>query len=72
VYGEQRRYADAITQFKSAIAIVPTDLEYRTNLAMALAASGRYDDARAETRAILAVNPSYAPALAMLRQLDSR
>jgi protein O-mannosyl-transferase len=72
VYGEQRRYEDAITEFKSAIAVVPTDLEYRTNLAMALAANGRYDDARAEIRAILVVDPSYEPARTVLRQLVSR
>jgi protein O-mannosyl-transferase len=72
VFGEQRRYEDAITQFNSAVAIVPADLEYRANLAMALAASGRYDDARAEIRSILAVDPTYQPALAVARQLNSR
>jgi tetratricopeptide (TPR) repeat protein len=72
IYGEQRHYEDAITQFNSAVTIAPTDLEYRTNLAMALAASGRYDDARAEIRVILAVDPTYQPALAVTRQLNSR
>ena len=70
VYGEQRRYADAIAHFRSAIAIAPADLEYRTNLAMALAANGRYDDARAEIRGTLAMDPNYEPARAVLRQLD--
>ena len=70
VYGEQRRYADAIAHFRSAIAIAPADLEYRTNLAMALAANGRYDDARAEIRGALAMDPNYEPARAVLRQLD--
>jgi hypothetical protein len=39
---------------------------------MALAASGRYDDARAEIRATLVLDPSYEPALAVLRQLGPR
>ena len=36
------------------------------------AASGRYDDARAELRATLAIDPQYEWARAVLRQLDSR
>ena len=37
VYGELARYADAIEQFRAAIAIAPGDPEYHVNLATALA-----------------------------------
>ncbi len=72
VYGEQGRYADAIVQFKAAEAIAPGDPEYGTNLATALAASGRYEEARQALRPVLTVTPNYEPARALWGQLGSR
>ncbi len=72
VFGEQGQYPDAVEQFKSAITIAPDDLEYRTNLATALAASRRYEEARAELRAVLAIDPNYEAARAVLVQLGGQ
>ena len=72
VFGEQGQYPDAVEQFKSAITIAPDDLEYRTNLATALAARRRYEEARAELRAVLAIDPNYEAARAVLVQLGGQ
>ena len=72
VYDQQNRYADAIQQLQLAIEIAPSNPEYRTDLAMAFAGSGRYDDARSEIRTVLTIDPNYQRALDFLRILDER
>jgi tetratricopeptide (TPR) repeat protein len=69
VYGEQGRYQDAINEFRAAISIAPSDAEYRTNLATALAATSQFDAARSQLRTILSLAPNYPPARDLLRQL---
>lgn len=71
-YGDLRQFPSAVEQFKSAVAISPDDAEYHTNLATALAAMEQYGEAAAEAHAALRIDPDYAPARALLRQLDSR
>jgi len=71
-YRERARYAEAIEQFRAAIAIAPGDPEYHVNLATALAADGKHDAARAELDGILSANPNYRPAQMLLQQLDGR
>lgn len=71
VYGDLRQFPQAMEQFKSAVAISPSDPEYRTNLASALAAMGRYEEATAEATSALRIAPNYPPARAVLEQLGS-
>jgi Flp pilus assembly protein TadD len=70
VYGEQGRWKDAMPQLQLATEIAPNDPEYRTNLAIALAASGHYDEARSEIRAVLRAAPDFQPAREVLGRLD--
>lgn len=70
VYGEQRRFSDAITQFQLALQVVPNDPAYLTNLGTAFAAIGRLHEARAQLQAALAIAPDYEPARAALQQLS--
>ncbi len=71
-YGELQQFQLAIEQFQSAISISPDDVEYHFNLASALAAARRYDEAVAEASYALRIDPTYAPARALLQQLTGR
>lgn len=67
------RYADAIAIYRAALVRVAGSLRLRNNLAEALRASGRVPDAQREFEAILATDPSYAPAhygLALLFEVE--
>lgn len=72
VYGDLGQFAAALEQFQSAVATTPGDAEYHTNLATALAALQRYDEATAEANRALRIDANYAPARALLRELDTR
>jgi len=52
--------AEAIAQFARAVELDPRSLSARTNLAMALHQSGRFDEAIAQYRAILRLRPDRA------------
>jgi len=69
VYGELRQFSSAIEQFRSAVLISPRDAEYHTNLATALAAVRRRDEAVAEASVALTINSHYSPAEELLQQL---
>jgi Flp pilus assembly protein TadD len=72
VYGQQGRFSDALAQFEIAVQIAPGDAEYLTNLATALAALGRTDDARRALQAALSAAPDYRPARILLEQIGSK
>jgi protein O-mannosyl-transferase len=69
VYGQQNRFSDALAQFQIAVQITPADPEYLTNLATALSAIGRIDDARRWLRTAIAAAPNYSPARIALEQI---
>ena len=48
----------------------PNSAVLRTNLASALAATGRYDEAMRHVRRALELNPEYEPALDTFRRLQ--
>jgi tetratricopeptide (TPR) repeat protein len=70
VFGDQRRFPLAVAQFESAVSISPGNPEYRTNLATAMAAAGRSSDAVQQVVQVLRADPTYAPARALLQQLQ--
>lgn len=72
VYGELGDFPSAIDQFRLAIQISPADPEYHTNLASALGAANRYQEARLEAEAALRISPHYPAALAVLQNLGAK
>jgi tetratricopeptide (TPR) repeat protein len=72
VYGEQGNFLTAIGEFESAVNITRNDPEYRTNLARALLAAGRQEEASSEIRMALEISPTYAPARALLQDMTAR
>lgn len=72
VYGEQGRYQEAINELRAAISIQPSDPEFYTNLATALAATNQFDAARSQLHVALSLTPDYQPARDLLRQLPAR
>lgn len=72
VYGDLQQFSQAADEFKSAVAISPNDPEYHTNLANAFAAMGRVFEAGEQANAALRIDPGYAPARAVLQQLQSQ
>jgi tetratricopeptide (TPR) repeat protein len=68
-YGDGRQFAMAIPQFESAVRIAPANPEYRTNLATAMAAAGRRNDAVSQANLVLSAHPNYAPARDLLADL---
>jgi len=72
VYNEQGDYASSIAQFRLAVAISPRDPKYHINLANALGAANRYDEARSEAEAALRIAPDDPGALAVLQNLRTR
>lgn len=71
VYAEREDFSPAIDQFRLAVGITPGDPEYHTNLASALGAASRYDEARSEAEAALRIDPGFAAARAVLQQLET-
>jgi protein O-mannosyl-transferase len=72
VYGDLQQFPLAIEQLKSATAISPQNAEYHANLANALAAAKKYDEATAEAQAALRISPDYSPAREVLQKLQHR
>lgn len=72
VYGDLQQFSQAADEFKSAVAIAPNDPEYHTNLATAFAAMGHVFEAGEQANAALRIDPGYAPARAVLQQLQSQ
>ena len=62
----------AAAHFESAVALDPEDPFLRVELARALMACGRYDDARAQLDRALDADPTLEEALAALAELNSR
>ena len=62
----------AAARFEAAIALDPGDPFLRVELAEALMACGRYDDARAQLDRALDADPKLEEALAALAELNSR
>jgi tetratricopeptide (TPR) repeat protein len=71
VDAELGNFPAAIEQFRLAVGIAPGDPEYHTNLANALGAAGRYDEARSEAEAALRIDPGFAAARAVLEHLGA-
>jgi len=71
VDAELGNFPAAIEQFRLAVGITPGDPEYHTNLANALGAAGRYDEARSEAEAALRIDPGFAAARAVLDHLGA-
>jgi tetratricopeptide (TPR) repeat protein len=71
VYGDLGDFAQAIAQFRRATQIVPTDPQYHVNLASALAAQNRFDEARSEAQLALHLAPDNSAAREILERLAS-
>ena len=71
VYGELGDFAQAIAQFRRAAQIVPNDPQYHVNLANALAAQNRFDEARSEAQLALHLAPDNSAAREILERLAS-
>lgn len=71
VYAEREEFPPAIDQFRLAAGITPGDPEYHTNLASALGAAGRYDEAQSQAEEALRIDPGFAGARAVLQQLET-
>ena len=71
VYAIQGKSSAAIEQFQRATSIAPSDPEFRTHLAAALAMAGRVDQARSELLTTLAIAPDYLPARQALQRLQA-
>jgi Flp pilus assembly protein TadD len=72
ICGQRGDYSCAIGQFRHAVAISPGNPEYHTNLASALGAANRFDEARSEAEAALRIDSTYAAARDVLRNLKVR
>jgi TonB family protein len=62
-YFETGRYKDAAKAFSKAKSIEPSNLTYRTNLAVCLAHNGRISQSFSELNKVLKVAPTFRPAL---------
>jgi tetratricopeptide (TPR) repeat protein len=71
VLGNQGRPADAVTQFRLAIARLPRYPQAQLNLALALLDLGRRDEARAALAEALRQKPDYARARQLLAELEA-
>jgi Flp pilus assembly protein TadD len=70
VDADRVNFSAAIEEFGTAARIAPHDPEYHTNLANALAAVGRYAEARQEAELALQLAPGFPPAEATLDHLN--
>jgi tetratricopeptide (TPR) repeat protein len=69
IYADQGDYPAAIQQFKLAVSIAPQDAQYHINLANALGAANRLDEARSEAETALQLSPNDPAARAVLQNL---
>jgi tetratricopeptide (TPR) repeat protein len=60
LYARQGRNAEAVEQYRAALAGKPGSAEVHFNLALALAALGRRDEAQAHVRDALRIRPDLA------------
>ena len=67
---DEGNFSTAIEEFGTAVRIAPNEPEYHTNLANALAAGGRYTDARKEAEVALQLDPGFQPATETLDHLN--
>lgn len=70
ISADQGKFGTAIEEFGTAARIAPNDPEYHTNLANALAADGRYIEARREAEVALQLAPGFPPATETLDHLN--
>jgi tetratricopeptide (TPR) repeat protein len=70
VDADRGSFGAAIEEFGTATRLAPDDPEYHTNLANALAAVGRYAEARQEAELALELAPGFPPAKATLDHLN--
>jgi tetratricopeptide (TPR) repeat protein len=64
-----KRPADAIPYYQTGVALVPNDAEPRFNLALALHAVGDNEDALAECKKVLALNPKHEPTRKLMAKI---
>jgi Tfp pilus assembly protein PilF len=67
---QNRKFAQAIEELTLVKTALPQRFGVRTNLARALAGHGRADLAMAELEEILRIKPDFAPAQALMRQIQ--
>ncbi|RPJ79012.1 MAG: tetratricopeptide repeat protein, partial [Acidobacteria bacterium] len=67
---EQGRAGEAAAALGRAVELEPSSATVRYNLAVALARDGRLAEAAAAARSALRLRPDYAPARAMIEQLE--
>ncbi len=67
--GRSGNLVEAAGAYERGLALTPTDVEARYNLAVVYASSGREDDAVGECQKVLAAQPTHAKARAMLCSL---
>jgi tetratricopeptide (TPR) repeat protein len=70
-YLKTDRYALAVDSFEKALTVVPDDAVNHYNLGLSLVSAGNYDRGRKEVRHALDLDPSIAPAKALLESLAS-
>jgi tetratricopeptide (TPR) repeat protein len=69
LYARQQRYPDAIEYLHQAVARLAGDLSLHVELAATLLAAGQVNAASAMLGGVLAIDPGYAPALALRERL---
>jgi Flp pilus assembly protein TadD len=69
VYARMGQDSGALVELQEAVRLDPFDVRIRSDMAVALARLGREADAEQAVRQVLGQNPSYAPALRLLREL---
>jgi Flp pilus assembly protein TadD len=69
VYEEANNKDAAIAEMESAVTIAPGDPQYRDNMASALAAAGRFGEARTAAQTALQLDPNDALAQQILQRL---
>jgi tetratricopeptide (TPR) repeat protein len=66
---EAGRFADALAQFERLVELVPDQLSFRVGRGWACARLGRREEALAEARRVLGLEPDHGEAKELLRQL---
>jgi tetratricopeptide (TPR) repeat protein len=72
VLGRQKKFSEAVTEFRIVVEQDPTDEEARTNLGRALEGLGRTSEAEQEYRVVINSDPRHADAHLYLGQLLAR
>jgi tetratricopeptide (TPR) repeat protein len=71
VLAQGGRTAEAIDEFEAALRLAPNDVRALTNFAVLHAATGRRDEAMRLLSRVLEIDPQFAPARALLHELQS-